>query len=138
MHQHWVPASYLRASCDPASKNSRDPWVSRFSKDGNEIRRRSPQNLFRESVTLRIIWHKILRATWHNRELFIKSAMNELASLDQSARESALSSSIWPNWNLGPNRSTRPRIKNPAPRSLRRPFQAPGFSRSRACPKPFR
>jgi Protein of unknown function (DUF4238) len=49
MHQHWVPASYLRAWCDPISKDLQNPYVWRFSKDGSEIRRESPQNLFRES-----------------------------------------------------------------------------------------
>ena len=49
MHQHWVPASYLRAWHDPASEHLKDPYVWRFSKDGSEIRRKSPHNLFRES-----------------------------------------------------------------------------------------
>jgi hypothetical protein len=49
MHQHWVPASYLRAWCDPASAELQDPYVWRFSKDGSEVRAKSPQNLFRES-----------------------------------------------------------------------------------------
>jgi hypothetical protein len=49
MHQHWVPASYLRAWCGPTSKDLQNPYVWRFSKDGSEIRRESPQNLFRES-----------------------------------------------------------------------------------------
>src|SRR5260370_16171063 len=49
MHQHWVPASYLRAWCDPASEHPQNPYVWRFSKDGSEVRAKSPQNLFRES-----------------------------------------------------------------------------------------
>src|SRR6266404_938112 len=49
MHQHWVPASYLREWYDPASEHLQDPYVWRFSKDGSEIRRKSPENLFRES-----------------------------------------------------------------------------------------
>jgi hypothetical protein len=49
MHQHWVPASYLRAWCDPASEHLQDPYVWLFSKDGFNIRRKSPKNLFRES-----------------------------------------------------------------------------------------
>jgi hypothetical protein len=49
MHQHWVPASYLRAWYDPASLHLQDPYVWRFSKDGSEVRKKSPRNLFRES-----------------------------------------------------------------------------------------
>jgi Protein of unknown function (DUF4238) len=49
MHQHWVPASYLRVWCDPASAHLQDPYVWRFSKDGSEVRKKSPKNLFRES-----------------------------------------------------------------------------------------
>jgi hypothetical protein len=49
MHQHWVPASYLRAWCDPASAHLPDPYVWRFSKNGSEVKAKSPQNLFRES-----------------------------------------------------------------------------------------
>ena len=49
MHQHWVPASYLRAWCDPDSAHLQNPYVWRFSKDGTEVRRKSPEKLFRES-----------------------------------------------------------------------------------------
>jgi hypothetical protein len=49
MHQHWVPASYLRAWHDPASAHLQNPYVWRFSKDGSEIRAKSPQNLIPES-----------------------------------------------------------------------------------------
>src|SRR5260221_2010100 len=48
MHQHWVPASYLRAWCDPDSAHLQNPYVWRFSKDGTEVRCKSPENLFRE------------------------------------------------------------------------------------------
>jgi hypothetical protein len=48
MHQHWVPASYLRAWFDPASEHPQNPYVWRFSKDGSEVRRKSPENLFHE------------------------------------------------------------------------------------------
>ena len=49
MYQHWVPASYLRAWCDPDSEYLQNPYVWRFSKDGSEVRAKSPQNLFRET-----------------------------------------------------------------------------------------
>jgi hypothetical protein len=49
MHQHWVPASYLRAWCDPTSLHLKDPYVWRFSRDGSEVRKKLPKNLFRES-----------------------------------------------------------------------------------------
>jgi hypothetical protein len=49
MHQHWVPACYLRAWCDPNSVHLPNPYVWRFSKDGTEARPKSPEKLFRES-----------------------------------------------------------------------------------------
>ena len=49
MHQHWVPESYLRAWCDPASLHLQNPYVWRFSKDGSEVKSKSPKKLFRES-----------------------------------------------------------------------------------------
>lgn len=49
MHQHWVPASYLRAWCDPNSAHLPNPYVWRFSNDGAEVRCKSPEKLFRES-----------------------------------------------------------------------------------------
>jgi hypothetical protein len=48
MHQHWVPASYLRAWYDPASEHPQNPYAWTFSKDGSEVRRKSPENLFHE------------------------------------------------------------------------------------------
>lgn len=51
MRQHWVPESYLKAWCDPASSGleQQEPYVWLFSKDGTEVCRKSPKNIFRES-----------------------------------------------------------------------------------------
>ncbi len=51
MRQHWVPESYLKAWCDPASLglDRQEPYVWLFSKDGTEVCRKSPKNIFRES-----------------------------------------------------------------------------------------
>jgi hypothetical protein len=49
MHQHWVPFSYLRAWCDPASEHPQILTSGDFQKDGSEVKAKAPQNLFRES-----------------------------------------------------------------------------------------
>jgi len=44
--QHWVPQSYLKAWCDPEASATHDPYVWCFSKDGKEVKKRAPKNLF--------------------------------------------------------------------------------------------
>lgn len=46
--QHWVPRSYLRPWCEKSAK-TRDPFLWRFSKDGIEVKRKAPHNIFKES-----------------------------------------------------------------------------------------
>ncbi len=47
--QHWVPQCYLKAWCDPDARESHDPYVWCFSKDGAVVKRRAPKNLFFEN-----------------------------------------------------------------------------------------
>ena len=47
--QHYVPASYLQSWCDPKCQPGQKPYVWIFSKDGFDIRRRSPQKTFFEN-----------------------------------------------------------------------------------------
>lgn len=47
--QHFVPSSYLKAWCDPQCPPKYSPYVWRFSFDGTESRKKSPDNIFHET-----------------------------------------------------------------------------------------
>jgi len=47
--QHFVPQSYLKAWCDLSTPPGHEPYVWRFSKDGSDVRRNAPENLFHET-----------------------------------------------------------------------------------------
>ncbi|MFA6562308.1 MAG: DUF4238 domain-containing protein [Verrucomicrobiia bacterium] len=49
--QHFVPASYLKAWCDPSAPKGpkQEPYVWVFDKDGGNPRRKSPENIFHET-----------------------------------------------------------------------------------------
>jgi hypothetical protein len=47
--QHFVPESYLKAWCDPATPTGQTPYVWMFNKDGSNPRRKAPENIFHES-----------------------------------------------------------------------------------------
>lgn len=47
--QHFVPSSYLKAWCDPATPAEQEPYVWVFPKDGSAPRRKSPDNIFHET-----------------------------------------------------------------------------------------
>lgn len=47
-NQHWVAASYLRSWCDPTD-GRQNPVVWRISKDGSQIKPKSPENTFKEN-----------------------------------------------------------------------------------------
>ncbi len=46
--QHTVPESYLTAWCDPETPEGQEPYVWRWLKDGTEVRRKAPRNIFYE------------------------------------------------------------------------------------------
>jgi hypothetical protein len=46
--QHYIPASYLRAWCDPHCPENETPYVWMFSKDGSEVKKKAPKNIFFE------------------------------------------------------------------------------------------
>ena len=48
-NQHWIPASYLSAWCDPNIPEGQTPYVWLFSKDGKTSQHKAPKNIFRES-----------------------------------------------------------------------------------------
>ena len=47
--QHWVPKSYLAAWCDPDVPDGQQPYVYVFSKNGSDVRRKAPVNIFKET-----------------------------------------------------------------------------------------
>jgi hypothetical protein len=47
--QHFVPNSYLKPWRDPETPSGQEPWVWRFSKNGDEARRKAPKNIFTET-----------------------------------------------------------------------------------------
>ena len=46
--QHYVSQCYLESWCDPGCPSKQTPYVWQFSRDGNEIRRKAPKNIFYE------------------------------------------------------------------------------------------
>lgn len=46
--QHFVPACYLKAWCDPNAPRHHTPFVWIFDKDGSNPRRKGPENIFHE------------------------------------------------------------------------------------------
>lgn len=47
--QHYVPACYLKGWCDPHTPANQTPYVWLFDVDGNNPRRKAPENIFRET-----------------------------------------------------------------------------------------
>jgi hypothetical protein len=47
--QHKVPASYLRAWCDPATPQGYEPYVHVTSKDGQQTKRKAPRKIFTDT-----------------------------------------------------------------------------------------
>jgi hypothetical protein len=47
--QHFIPSSYLRAWCDPNCPENQTPYVWRFSADGLESKKKSPEKYFHEN-----------------------------------------------------------------------------------------
>jgi len=47
--QHYVPACYLKAWCDPDAPPTQTPYVWVFDKGGSNARRKAPENIFHET-----------------------------------------------------------------------------------------
>lgn len=47
--QHFVPACYLRAWCDPDTPKKQTPYVWMFDKDGSNSRKKAPEKIFHET-----------------------------------------------------------------------------------------
>lgn len=46
--QHFVPRCYLQAWCDPDCAPGHEPYTWTFARDGSDLRRKAPENLFYE------------------------------------------------------------------------------------------
>jgi len=46
--QHFVPAGYLKAWCDPNAPTTHTPYVWLFNRDGSNARKKSPENILHE------------------------------------------------------------------------------------------
>src|ERR1051325_183217 len=48
-NQHYIPRCYLKAWCDPHTPTKQAPYVWQFSSDGQQVRKKSPDNIFSET-----------------------------------------------------------------------------------------
>src|SRR5215208_6696699 len=70
--QHYVPRSYLEAWCDPDCPPKQRPYVWRFSKGGGQVRKKSPEKIFRQTDIYTI------RAEEGQRDLTIEMNLSRL------------------------------------------------------------
>jgi len=47
-NQHYIPRCYLKAWCDPHTPSKQTPYVWQFSKDGSQVKKKAPDNIFAE------------------------------------------------------------------------------------------
>lgn len=48
-NQHWVPACYLDAWCDPKTPTNKEPYVWQFSKSKKEFKSKAPKKICKEA-----------------------------------------------------------------------------------------
>ncbi len=72
--QHTIPESYLKAWCDPNTPEGHEPFVWMFSRDGHQVKKKAPGNIFRESEFYTI---KRIDGT---RDLALEHGLQELES----------------------------------------------------------
>lgn len=78
--QHFVPACYLKAWCDPKSPPDQTPYIWLFEKDKKEGRRKAPENIFHETDMYTI------RGKDGGRDLTIEHSLSELEDLFSNTR----------------------------------------------------
>lgn len=47
--QHFIPQSYLKAWCDTQTLSGQEPYLWQFSKDGLQVKKKAPVNIFHEN-----------------------------------------------------------------------------------------
>jgi hypothetical protein len=80
-NQHFVAKCYLEAWCDTDCPPGYTPYVWRFSKDGKELKKKSPEKIFRESEMYTI------HLDDGSRDLTLEQGLNQLESLFVNIRD---------------------------------------------------
>lgn len=80
-NQHYIPQSYLKAWCDPNCPSSFTPYIWCFSKDGNIVKKKAPENVFYEKDMYTIHLED------GSRNLTIENGLSELESLFVGVRD---------------------------------------------------
>lgn len=86
--QHFIPQCYLKAWCDSNTPHQQTPYVWRFTKDGNEVKKKSPENIFHETDTYTIFDLK------GNRNLVLEKGLNQLETQFANLLEKKIKSKI--------------------------------------------
>jgi hypothetical protein len=82
--QHYIPNSYLQAWCDPNHPAGQTPYVWLFSKDGAQVRNKSPEKIFYEKDFYTI------RAADGERDLILESNLSRLEGQFSALRKAKL------------------------------------------------
>jgi hypothetical protein len=88
--QHFVPAGYLKAWCDPTTPEGQEPYVWVFNKDGTGAHRKAPSNIFHESDLYTI------QMEGGGRDLHIETTLSRIESELVALRERTIDKGIWP------------------------------------------
>ena len=70
--QHFIPACYLKAWCDPLTPDNQTPYVWMFSKDGSIAKNKSPEKIFTETDIYTI------KSSDGKRDLVFEHGLNQL------------------------------------------------------------
>src|SRR5216684_150920 len=89
--QHTVPESYLTAWCDPETPEGQEPYVWRWSKDGTEVRRKAPRNIFYETEIY------TLKTSDGSRDLRLEGMLSSLEAGFATIRREKLDRSVLPD-----------------------------------------
>jgi hypothetical protein len=82
-NQHFIPRCYLKAWCDPHTPTEQTPYVWQFSKDGAQVRKKSPNNIFSETDMYTV------RSTDGSRDLTLEKGLQELETRFSIVRDRA-------------------------------------------------
>lgn len=82
--QHFIPRSYLKAWCDPNTPPKQEPYVWQFSKDGETVKKKAPDNIFYETDMYTI------SAADGGRDLVLEHGLSGLESQFVNLRENKL------------------------------------------------
>lgn len=83
-NQHFIPRCYLKAWCDPLTPSKQIPYVWRFSRDGTEVKNKSPENIFCEKDM-----YTITEADG-SRNLVLEKGLNQLETQFSLTRDKKL------------------------------------------------